>query len=143
MRICAGRRLFLSQVPVATLLLVVTVAGCGGDKPAVAKKATVAAAGKVEYEGSPLELGTISFISVDTGNNVSAPVKAGAYSLGAAAGPNPGKASVVITGKDSADGPPTWRYSSEVDIPAGGLTGGDFKVTKKDTKPAPKPNPDD
>ena len=145
MTICAARRLFLSQIPLATLLLVATVTGCGGGggKADPAKKPTVAASGKVEYEGSPLEQGTITLISADTGNSVSAPVKAGAYSFGAASGPNTGKSSVLITGKDSAEGPPTWTYASQVDVPAGGLTGGDFKVTKKDTKPAPKPNPDD
>lgn len=146
MTICAARRLFLSQMPIASLLLVATVAGCGGGgggKADASKKPTVAAAGKVEFEGSPLENGTITIISADTGNSVSAPIKGGAYSFSAASGPNVGKAAVLITGKDSADGPATWTYSSQTDVPAGGLTGADFKVAKKDTKAAPKANPDD
>lgn len=127
------------------LLTAMVSIGCGGGAGSGKGKSkpTVSAAGKVEYDGKALALGVISFTSKDTGNQVSCPVKEGAYSCDKDAGPNPGENAVLITGKESADGPVVWSWASKVNVPEAGLTDGNFTVDAKKAKKAPKPNPDD
>jgi hypothetical protein len=128
------------------LSLSVIAAGCGGDKVDKSKgvsKPRVGAAGKVDYDGKPLEAGTIGFTNKDTGNSMSAVITNGEFNLKAEEGPNPGENNVLVTGKEKADGPILWTWNSKVDIPEGGLTAGAFAVDSKKTKKAPKPNPDD
>jgi hypothetical protein len=141
------------QSPVRTLAVAISLSviasGCGGDDAGPAgtgkgaTKPRVAATGKVDYDGKPLAAGNISLISKDTGNAADAVIENGTYTFTDTEGPNPGENSVVITGKEKLDGPALWSWNGKVDVPDGGLKGGDFAVVGKDTKPAPKANPDD
>jgi hypothetical protein len=140
------------QSPVRVLAVVVSLSvlamGCGGDDgPAGAGKGAskprVGATGKVEVDGAPLAAGNIVFISKDTGNDAPAVIENGTYTCADAEGPNSGENAVMITGKEKLDGPALWTWTSKIDVPEGGLEGGDFKFAAKDTKPAPKSNPDD
>lgn len=134
------------RVSAALLCLSLVVTGCGGGgaaKGGKPSKPRVKAEGTVKYDGNALAFGTILFTSKDTGNPASCQIKDGAFVCAADDGPNPGENAVLISGKETADGPPTWLWTSKVDVPEGGLTGKDFAVEAKATKKPPKPNPDD
>lgn len=141
----------LSRRPAWSLVFVASLTGiavgCGGGNAATNTKGMtkprVAVSGKVQFDGKPLAFGVISFTSKDTGNSASTSVKDGSFACKVDEGPNAGANVVSIAGKESADGPPVWIWSSKLDIPADGLTSGEFTVDSSKTKPAPKPTPDD
>ena len=128
------------------LSLSVFVSGCGGgnskDSDKGQTKPRVKASGMVQVDGKPLADGVISFSAKDTGNSATAVIKNGSFACSAGAGPNSGDNSIVIMSKESATGPAVLIWTTKVEIPAAGLTAGDFSLDSKDGKPAPKPNPE-
>lgn len=118
------------------LTLVCSLPGCGGGKGDEKKSATVPASGKVEFDGKPIPAGTVTFISVATGNMATCTISNGSYSCASSAGPNPGDNAVTIMGKETADGNPMWGRAWTKQVKVGDKEfKEDFSIKANEVKP--------
>jgi hypothetical protein len=80
----------------ALMLLALTMLGCGSG-PAYQGSKRFALSGKVTLDGTPIDGGTISFISATKGNPAGGPISAGTYSISEEQGANEGSHRVQIS----------------------------------------------
>ena len=127
-------------IAVAACVSIVTV-GCGdgGAKPKGSSTPKVKVTGTVKLDGNPVPGGSITYLSTATGNAAVGTIKDGAYEIPAKDGPNPGESGVIIKGKEEANGPEVWIWSSKTPVKVGADSHKEyFAIDKKNTKPAPK-----
>jgi len=119
---------------VCGLAIVCAFAGCGAAEKEVSGTPRVAASGKVEFDGKPLEAGTLSFLNQDSGNTTVITIRGGAYDVDADEGPNPGPNAVMIMG--TADGKPMWANAWKGKASVGDTDfAQDFQIAGSDVKP--------
>lgn len=129
----------------AGALLATTLAGCGG----AAADGTVPLAGKVNYDGQPIEKGIISFVPTDgQGATAGAPIVNGAYATNITPGPKQVQvfSEKVIGKKPRSESDPTGEQVDDVQqiipakynaqttltftVPPGGNKTADFTLAK-------------
>lgn len=84
-----------------TALLLAVLLGCSPDTGG-----RVGVSGKVNYQGQPLESGTIQFISTDGSQMAGADISQGSYSIPAEQGLLPGEMTVRISSPEAGAPPP-------------------------------------
>ena len=104
------RRVFQATARMAVCVcLASSLSGCGGgavDEPTTAR---INVSGKVELDGQPVPAGTVTFLHADTGYSAICNIYDGEYESDSGKGPNPGNNTVLIDGKEEADGNSMWQ----------------------------------
>ncbi|MFO1095780.1 MAG: hypothetical protein U0992_21105 [Planctomycetaceae bacterium] len=133
-----GQVIWAAAAGMACLFLASSLPGCGGAAPGGGSKAQrVNASGKIEVDGKPIPAGTVTFTNIETGNEAKCPISDGTYASESGQGPNPGQNSVIVIGKETAEGNPMWSkaWTKTVEVVADKDFTEDFNVDSKKMKP--------
>jgi len=131
-------RVFQATAPMAVCLcLASTLSGCGGGAVDPPTDDRINASGKVEVDGQPIPAGTITFLHTETGYNAICNIDDGEYESDSGKGPNAGNNTVLIEGKETADGNSMWRepwVKQNVQVGDSEFTE-DFSIASDDMEP--------
>ena len=99
---------------------------------------SVAASGTVTLDGNPVQIGSVTYINIETGKKSIGTIKDGAFNIEAKVGPKPGIYGVMIRGKDDPDGPDVWLWNPKSNSKVEGDSHKEeFALEKADLKEVP------